>query len=169
MTKFKLVVQGETREFEVFREGGTLNIQDGADTAVLHLIHIDEHTILLEREYPDGRRQQIRVAGVKQGDKRALWVNGRTFIAERVRERGAGASAADSSLSATIPAVVTDILVEVGERVSAGDRLILLESMKMVIPIQAPCDGVVTAVHCATGESVQAGVQLIELEEKELT
>jgi len=169
MAKFKLAVQGETREFEIFREGETLHVQDGANTAVLHLIHTDKHTILLEREYPDGRRQQIRVAGVKQGDKRAMWVNGRTFTAERVRERGAGSSAADSSLAATIPAVVTDILVEVGAQVAAGDRLILLESMKMVIPIQAPCDGVVTAVHCATGESVQAGVQLIELEEKELT
>ena len=165
MAKFKLAIQGKTREFEIFREGNTLRIRDGAKTAVLHLIHTGEQTLLLEQEYPNGRRRQIRVAGVKNGDKRALWVNGRSFSAERVRERGTAAAAADSSLAATIPAVVTEILVDVGAEVAAGDRLILLESMKMVIPIQAPYDGVITAIHCAPGESVQAGVQLVELKE----
>ncbi|VAW41309.1 hypothetical protein MNBD_CHLOROFLEXI01-3219, partial [hydrothermal vent metagenome] len=60
-----------------------------------------------------------------------------------------------------------DILVKVGDTVASGDKLILLESMKMIIPIQAPYDGVVTALNCTKGESVQAGVQLIELDEKE--
>jgi 3-methylcrotonyl-CoA carboxylase alpha subunit len=69
------------------------------------------------------------------------------------------------SLSASIPAVVAEVLVSVGETVAAGDKLILLESMKMVIPIQAPYDGAVTKINCTAGESVQAGVPLIEIEE----
>jgi len=48
--------------------------------------------------------------------------------------------------------------------VAAGDKLILLESMKMVIPIQAPRDGRVARVLCAPGDSVPAGVPLVELE-----
>jgi biotin carboxyl carrier protein len=92
-----------------------------------------------------------------------LWVNGRHLTAERVRQRGSGSSG-DSSLAAAIPAIVSEILVNVGDQVQDGDKLILLESMKMVIPIQAPYAGIVTAVNCTVSESVQAGVPLIELE-----
>ena len=45
--------------------------------------------------------------------------------------------------------------------------MILLESMKMIMPIQATMNGVVKAIHCQVGESVGAGVPLIELIEEE--
>lgn len=105
----------------------------------------------------------LRFATHKKGDARQLWLNGQTHHYERVQARGGGASAAVGSLSASIPAVVTDVLVAIGDEVSAGQKLILLESMKMVIPIQAPADGTVTAIHCAAGESVQPGVALVEV------
>jgi urea carboxylase len=54
-------------------------------------------------------------------------------------------------------------LVAVGDQVRAGDKLVLLESMKMILPIQAPYDGAVTAINCAPGEAVQPGVPLITL------
>jgi biotin carboxyl carrier protein len=121
--------------------------------------------VLLERTMPDGSRQQWRLVGHKDGTKRMIWLNGRTHQYERVLPRGGGAASQDSSLAATIPAVVADILVSVGDQVTNGDKLILLESMKMIIPIQAPFNGVVTALNCAKGESVQAGTPLIELDE----
>lgn len=52
----------------------------------------------------------------------------------------------------------------VGDTVEAGDKLILLESMKMVIPIHAPHDGRVAKILCAPGDSVAAGVPLLEIE-----
>ena len=89
------------------------------------------------------------------------WAAGR---AERVRRRGGGA-ATQGSLAAAIPAVVSQILVAPGDAVAAGDKLILLESMKMVIPIVSPRDGIVARVLCAPGESVPAGVPLVELDD----
>lgn len=168
MAKFKLAIDGQEREFEATRQGsrtgGEIHLVAEGLTAVCHLLYHDTHTALLEWVQPDGTRRHIRLAGHKHGDTRQLWVNGRAFTASRVRERGHG-SQQNASLAAAIPAVVTEILVNIGDAVAEGDRLILLESMKMVIPIQAPYSGVVTAVHCTQGESVQAGVQLIELEE----
>jgi biotin carboxyl carrier protein len=70
-----------------------------------------------------------------------------------------------ASLSATIPAVVSEILVNVGDQVTSGDKLILLESMKMIMPIVAPCDGLVVAINCEPGEAVQTGVQLVEIDQ----
>lgn len=164
MAKFKLAIYGVEREFEATRQGQELHITHDGHTAVFHLRHHQDHLILLEQAGPDGTRRQMRLAGIKEGDRRQIWFPGRTVAVERVRERGSG-SQGDASLSASIPAVVTDILVSPGDSVAEGDKLILLESMKMVIPIQAPYAGRVTAVHCTPGDSVQAGVQLIELEE----
>jgi len=163
MAKFKLALNGQEKEVEVTRQGNQVCVTREGETAVLHLKHADGSQLVIEREFPDGRRQQFRVAGRVDGDKRQLWVNGRLLTYERVRERG-DAEMGDDSLSASIPAVVSEILVEVGDSVTAGNKLILLESMKMIIPIQAPYDGVVTAVHCAAGDSVQAGVPLIEID-----
>ena len=60
--------------------------------------------------------------------------------------------------------MVTEVLVNVGDTVSADDKLILLESMKMVIPIQAPHAGIVRQLNCAVGDAVQPGTPLIELD-----
>jgi pyruvate carboxylase len=96
-------------------------------------------------------------------------VNGSTVYYERIRKKQAEATpASDASLAASIPAVVSEVLVAEGERVSAGDKLILLESMKMILPIQAPHAGVVTRINCAPGEAVQPGIPLLELEREEV-
>lgn len=164
MAKLKLAINDEVREYETTRQGEQISLKHGENTAVLKLIHADEQSYLLEWIQEDGTRKHIRVAGHKEGDNRQLWINGRTIKAERVRARANATSSANTSLSATIPAVVSQILVNIGDSVKAGDKLILLESMKMVIPIQAPYDGTVSAINCTTGESVQAGIQLINLD-----
>ncbi|MCP4426308.1 MAG: hypothetical protein GY803_17595 [Chloroflexi bacterium] len=166
MTKIKVALNNEESEFEVLRQGNHLRVARDGQTAELQILFADDATFVIGLERPDGTRQCIRAAAHVDGDKRQLWVNGRSFTYERVRQRAAGESGGgDGSLAASIPAVVSEILVNIGDVVSAGDKLILLESMKMIIPIQAPYDGMVTAVNCAAGESIQAGIPLIELEE----
>ena len=167
MAKCQVKLNNETTELEVLRQGDHLQVTRDGQTTDLHIFQADANTFVLEVERPDGSRQCIRAAAHVAGDKRQLWVNGRSFTYERLRQRPTASSTHDDSLAAVIPAVVSEILVAVGDRVETGDKLILLESMKMVIPVQAPHDGVVTAVHCQTGESVQAGIPLIELEQNE--
>jgi 3-methylcrotonyl-CoA carboxylase alpha subunit len=70
---------------------------------------------------------------------------------------------AHGSLAAPMPATVRQIAVEVGAVVRQGDVLVVLEAMKMELPVRAPADGTVTAVKCRVGEMVQAGHELIEL------
>jgi biotin carboxyl carrier protein len=160
----KLTINNQNEEFEVRRQGETLQIIRSNNTAEIRLIHQDGQWLVLERPLPDGTVRRFAIAAHVEGDERQVWVNGRFFTYQRQRTRpGASAAAAAGSLSATIPAVVSEVLVETGAAVTAGDKLILLESMKMVIPITAPYDGTVTAVNCAAGDSVQAGVPLIEL------
>jgi biotin carboxyl carrier protein len=63
-----------------------------------------------------------------------------------------------------MPATVVKVLVEPGARVVKGDTLLVLEAMKMELPVRAPRDGVVKSVACRQGELVQPGVNLLELE-----
>lgn len=168
MPQIKVNLNNEESELEALRQGDHLRVTRDGQTAELQILYADEATFVIGFERPDGTRQCIRAAAHVDGDKRQLWVNGRSFTYNRVRQRAiGGGSTGDSSLAASIPAVVSEILVNVGAIVNGGDKLILLESMKMVIPIQAPYDGVVTAVNCAAGDSVQAGIPLIELEKIE--
>ena len=60
-------------------------------------------------------------------------------------------------LRAEMVANVWKIVVTQGDSVADGDTLVILESMKMEIPVLAESDGVVAALHVAEGDVVQEG------------
>jgi acetyl/propionyl-CoA carboxylase alpha subunit len=68
-----------------------------------------------------------------------------------------------ASLSAPMPATVRAVLVAAGQAVARGDTVIVLEAMKMELPLRAPHDGVVSEVRCEPGDLVQPGVLLMEI------
>ena len=65
---------------------------------------------------------------------------------------------------APMPATVVSINTEAGKPVAEGETVIVLEAMKMELPIKAPRAGVVKQVNCAKGDLVQPGVSLLEIE-----
>ena len=68
-----------------------------------------------------------------------------------------------SEIVAEMVANVMSVAVEPGDEVTAGDVVILLESMKMEIPVIAETDGTVRAVKIAPADVVQEGDVLLEL------
>ena len=60
-------------------------------------------------------------------------------------------------VSAHITGVVFQIVARRGESVEAGDPILVLESMKMEIPVEAPRAGVVREIRVAEGQTVQEG------------
>ena len=66
-------------------------------------------------------------------------------------------------VAAELVAVVLAIEVAEGQRVEAGDTLVLLESMKMEIPMLAEAAGVVELIKVAPGDQVQDGDVLVVL------
>ncbi len=62
-----------------------------------------------------------------------------------------------AEVRAEMAGVVARILVPVGDRVASGQELVVLESMKMEIPLVAPVAGVVSDLLVAEGAFVQAG------------
>lgn len=68
------------------------------------------------------------------------------------------------ALTSPMPATVRKVLASPGMAVQKNDTLIVLEAMKMELPIRAHADGVVRAVLCTEGALVQPGATLIEFE-----
>jgi biotin carboxyl carrier protein len=60
--------------------------------------------------------------------------------------------------------IVWKIVSGVGKSVEEDDDLLILESMKMEIPICAPCDGVVKEIRVAEGDSVAEGDVVVVIE-----
>jgi acetyl-CoA carboxylase biotin carboxyl carrier protein len=67
-------------------------------------------------------------------------------------------------VEAHITGTVWKVECEVGQQVAEGDTLVILESMKMEMPVEAEDPGVVREIVCAEGQSVSEGDTLVVLE-----
>lgn len=110
----------------------------------------------------EGRR--VAFAAVS-GDTAWVFLDG---VVHEVRARRSGAQSAAhdnllSALSAPMPARVAHIDVEPGQQVEAGQTLLVLEAMKMELPIAAPRGGVIQSVSCQVGDLVAPGAPLVEM------
>jgi 3-methylcrotonyl-CoA carboxylase alpha subunit len=111
----------------------------------------------------DGRQEIVYVAGPR-GSTWASW-NGEVFHetapvehAEQARPHG------PRMLTSPMPATIIKVMAEPGAAFKRGDTLVVVEAMKMELPIAAEHDGIVKAVLCHEGDLVQAGQTLVELE-----
>jgi len=65
---------------------------------------------------------------------------------------------------AQITGTVWKVLVQVGQRVVEEETVVILESMKMEIPVEASAAGSVLAVHVSEGDSIEDGTLIVTLE-----
>ena len=69
-----------------------------------------------------------------------------------------------ANVEAHITGTVWKVEVEVGQAVEEGDTVVILESMKMEMPVEAEDEGTVKAILCEEGQSVSEGDPLVVLE-----
>jgi biotin carboxyl carrier protein len=94
-------------------------------------------------------------------------VGGRSFHLESVDERtrllaGSAASAASGpqTVAAEMPGKVANVNAAVGDRVSEGQGVVVVEAMKMENEIPSPIDGVIAEIPVGPGDTVEAGATL---------
>jgi pyruvate carboxylase subunit B len=100
-----------------------------------------------------------------------LWVDGWRFEVDALDERtrtirdltAAAANAGPAPLVAPMPGLVVRVLVAVGDVVTAGTPLVVMEAMKMENELRAPSDGTVTAILATPGTPVNKGAVLVQL------
>jgi acetyl-CoA carboxylase biotin carboxyl carrier protein len=96
--------------------------------------------------------------GVGSAGLRAVNRGGAAHLGPRVSCR------AVPDVEAHITGTVWKIECEVGQEVAEGDTLVILESMKMEMPVEAEDEGTVRQIVCQEGQSVSEGDTLVVLE-----
>lgn len=165
--KYLTRLGGEEREFVIERHGDALTARCGDTTYALDLQLVgDGSTFSL---LVDGKSYDV-VADVDR-EEVAIQMVGQRFAVhvEDERERAAHAVSGPKQggkreLRASMPGIVIDVKVAVGDQVEEGKTMVVLEAMKMQNPLGAETAGKVTRIVCKKGEAVAAGALLLEME-----
>ena len=70
-------------------------------------------------------------------------------------------------IKSKMPGKVEKVLVQVGDVVEAGQKVLVCEAMKMKTPMASPCNGTVAAIKAEAGARINAGQVLMVIEETE--
>ena len=77
--------------------------------------------------------------------------------------RPRASASAPGHVTTAMPGNIVEVLVAVGDSVTAGQSVLISEAMKMETEIAARVDGTVKAIHVARGDRVTPGEVLIEI------
>jgi biotin carboxyl carrier protein len=156
--RFTASIRGETAEVTLSPDGRVTVA--GIGDLVVREIAPGEYSVT------DGDATR-RVFAVRSREGVWIFAGGESFRVDVVRgdARRPGGPHHHDTLAAPMPATVVKILVDAGARVARGETLVLLEAMKMELPLRAPAEGVVQAINCREGELVAPGFPLVELED----
>ncbi len=110
----------------------------------------------------DGDRAFVADA-VRDGDTTWIWLDGHLFELTPASTSRARAPHDDDALMPQMSAKVIRVLVTEGQSVALGDTLVVLEAMKMELPIRAPRAGVIAKLRCAEGDLVQPGTPVVDM------
>jgi pyruvate carboxylase len=127
-------------------------------------------------EIEEGKTLIIRLINVSEPDKdgrRTLTyeLNGITretpiadrSVAPKAKPRAKADLGDPLQVGAPLPGLIASVAVTVGHRVAKGDRLLMMEAMKMQTTVSAPVDGVVSALHANIGDTVESKDLLVTL------
>jgi 3-methylcrotonyl-CoA carboxylase alpha subunit len=158
----------------------TLSFRLGEDTHVAGCVVIDEESFWLERLdrrhlvvavwepdhlilFVDGVARRLRV--ITNGRRYDVIEAGRTTRLDRLDPLAPPAKAhvEDAIFVAPLPARVARVFVRNGDPVEKGTPVLLLEAMKMEIPVNAAADGTIERILCREGQSVSEGAKLFSM------
>lgn len=100
---------------------------------------------------------EIEVSRGKGGDKKKISTSG-SLVNGRPRPSHEGC------VTTAMPGSIVEVKVKAGDKVNAGDAVLVIEAMKMENEIQAPKSGIVVAVHVQKGDSVTPDESLLEIQ-----
>ena len=130
----------------------------------LHSVTIDDLPLTT-----DGRHATFVIKGVRRRiayhlDGNRLWLPGLTVTDRTQQVASRPADASSGTVQAPMDGAIVDLRVCVGESVSKGQLLLVLEAMKMEHPLKAGIDGTVKELRVVTGDQVRNRQVLLEIE-----
>ncbi len=164
MTKYQVKLDGHVFEIE---------LQRFAETDAEITVHINGQAVVARAPKHHGMASQPEwfVIGGRayevllDREMRHVRARGQAHQLELRELNGVSARpvSGDGRVKAPIPGVVTQVLVEPGQSVRAGQPLLILEAMKMENQIRAPRDGIVASLYASAGRGVALEELLAEI------
>jgi biotin carboxyl carrier protein len=140
-----ILIDGEPQEIDFRR------LPSGVTSLLMN--HRSVSAVVEER----GDHWEVLIAG----DLYAVHVQDeRAYRLERMRSSGLSVDG-EAVVTSPMPGIIIAVPVAVGDSVRFGDKVVILESMKMENELRAPCNGIITHVHVAPGASVEKDQPLI--------
>ena len=106
-------------------------------------------------------RPQVQVAAPVQNAQIAYVAPVQAAPAAAPKAAAPAVAGGSAKISAPLPGTITEVKCSVGQKVKAGDTVIILEAMKMQNNIEAECDGVIQQVLVSKGDSVLEGSPMV--------
>ncbi|MFO1498575.1 MAG: biotin/lipoyl-containing protein, partial [Verrucomicrobiota bacterium] len=125
---------------------------EAGKTLIIRLVNVSEPE-------KDGRRT---ITYELNGVTRETFVADKSMAA-KVKHRPKADLNDPRQVPAPIPGLIVSIAVSIGHKVNKGDKLLMMEAMKMQATVSAPVDGVVEELHVNVGEAVQSKDLLLKL------
>jgi biotin carboxyl carrier protein len=160
--RFTIVVKGRKRVVDAsWIDAQTLSLIDGSVAREVRIHHRNGALGVAI----DGRMFEAIVAfGQDVRLKPRPADSGRMPGAATKVGRGSGPAGGGHAVKSPMPGRVMRVLVAAGDRVTAGQPVVVVEAMKMENELRAPGDGVVTAVNAQEGAAIDAGAVLVVIE-----
>jgi acetyl-CoA/propionyl-CoA carboxylase biotin carboxyl carrier protein len=132
--------------------------QDAAETAA----GAERETVTVE---VGGKRLSVVVPAALGAQRRPASPDSAERVRGASRSRRSVPAGSGDTLVSPMQGTIVKIVAADGERVSAGDVIVVLEAMKMEQPLTAHKDGTVTGLAVAVGQTVTAGAPICELKD----
>ena len=150
-------------ESDAFRNGAIDTAYLDRDGAALTALAVEDARIASSHSQPADPQSTNPQPVIRDPQSYDPWNSGaKAARAKAPSSTRRAATSAAAALIAPMPATVIRVKVRPGDPVTKGDVLVVLEAMKMELPLRALGDGVVSAVRCREGELVQADATLVE-------
>ncbi|MFP5310115.1 MAG: acetyl/propionyl/methylcrotonyl-CoA carboxylase subunit alpha [Actinomycetes bacterium] len=159
-----------THRLEVSGGRGRYRVRvDDDEPLDAHVLDADGDLLRLEVGGDDVTARVAVAARDGSDPVRTVWVHadGATralVVRPATRHVAPGRLAAGAAFASPMPGAVIAVNVAEGDRVTAGQTLVVVEAMKMEHPVTAPTAGTITAVHVAAGDPVEGGAPLLGFE-----
>ena len=112
----------------------------------------------------DGIAEEVVVETLSEIEVGGGKSNGKKKAAASVTSSGRPRPSHEGCVTTAMPGSIVDVKVKAGDKVNAGDAVLVIEAMKMENEIQAPKSGIVVAVHVKKGDTVTPDESLLEIQ-----
>ena len=163
--KYISTINGETYEIDIDKEDRIIVNDRSYNVDVEYLSESGVLSLLLEN-------QSIEAIVEQRDDSWEVLIQGELYTVivqdERAfrlaKERGSSFDVSgDAVVKSPMPGLIINVLVEEGQRVDKGSKVVVLESMKMENELRSPRDGIVAHIHTSPGASVEKGEALVTI------